>query len=187
MRVEAVVGSRMRPIPGRSEEGAVGPDPRCGVCSKEVAGGGFGVWRLLAAPPVPARRGRRRLGDPEGCAAARLVKRPRPSPLKRRVQSEVQPPPRARVRQDVRGRGRCVPSASGGRRSAANKMVAAVKFIDIVVAGKKDGKVLVDHVSSGKGELAERQQKLAQMLSHLTKNTEKFSVAVYITNQGVFF
>jgi meiotic recombination protein DMC1 len=38
---------------------------------------------------------------------------------------------------------------------------------------------------SGRGELAERQQKLAQMLSRLTKIAEEFNVAVYITNQGV--
>ncbi|KAM0877490.1 hypothetical protein ACQ4PT_035451 [Festuca glaucescens] len=36
---------------------------------------------------------------------------------------------------------------------------------------------------SGRGELAERQQKLAQMLSRLTKIAEQFNVAVYITNQ----
>uniref|UniRef100_A0A0E0BNV0 RecA family profile 2 domain-containing protein n=1 Tax=Oryza glumipatula TaxID=40148 RepID=A0A0E0BNV0_9ORYZ len=38
---------------------------------------------------------------------------------------------------------------------------------------------------SGRGELAERQQKLAQMLSHLTKIAEEFNVAVYITNQVI--
>ncbi|KAL6007267.1 Meiotic recombination protein dmc1 [Asimina triloba] len=36
---------------------------------------------------------------------------------------------------------------------------------------------------SGRGELAERQQKLAQMLSRLIKIAEEFNVAVYITNQ----
>ncbi|XVF38297.1 hypothetical protein REPUB_Repub20aG0088600 [Reevesia pubescens] len=43
---------------------------------------------------------------------------------------------------------------------------------------------------TGRGELAERQQKLAQMLSRLTKIAEEFNVAVYMTNQdpggGVF-
>ncbi|KAG2568160.1 hypothetical protein PVAP13_7NG295924 [Panicum virgatum] len=38
---------------------------------------------------------------------------------------------------------------------------------------------------SGRGELAEHQQKLAQMLSHLTKIAEEFNVAVYITNQVI--
>ncbi|KAM0839130.1 hypothetical protein ACQ4PT_060509 [Festuca glaucescens] len=38
---------------------------------------------------------------------------------------------------------------------------------------------------SGRGELAERQQKLAQMLSRLTKIAEEFNVAVYITNQVI--
>ncbi|KAK8623740.1 hypothetical protein V6N13_065103 [Hibiscus sabdariffa] len=37
---------------------------------------------------------------------------------------------------------------------------------------------------TGRGELAERQQKLAQMLSRLTKIAEEFNVAVYMTNQG---
>lgn len=38
---------------------------------------------------------------------------------------------------------------------------------------------------SGRGELAERQQKLARMMSCLTKLAEEFNVAVYITNQVV--
>ncbi|PUZ43683.1 hypothetical protein GQ55_8G027700 [Panicum hallii var. hallii] len=38
---------------------------------------------------------------------------------------------------------------------------------------------------SGRGELAERQQKLAQMLSRLTKIAEELNVAVYITNQVI--
>ncbi|KAG5492905.1 hypothetical protein JKF63_01485 [Porcisia hertigi] len=38
---------------------------------------------------------------------------------------------------------------------------------------------------SGRGELAERQQKLAKMLSQLMKIAEEFNVAVYITNQVV--
>ncbi|KAK6913993.1 DNA recombination and repair protein Rad51-like, C-terminal, partial [Dillenia turbinata] len=38
---------------------------------------------------------------------------------------------------------------------------------------------------SGRGELAERQQKLAQMLSRLTKIAEEFNVAVYLTNQVI--
>ncbi|KAI8616211.1 HsLim15 [Chytriomyces sp. MP71] len=36
---------------------------------------------------------------------------------------------------------------------------------------------------SGRGELAERQQKLGQMLARLTKLAEEFNVAVFITNQ----
>lgn len=36
---------------------------------------------------------------------------------------------------------------------------------------------------SGRGELADRQQKLAQMLSRLQKISEEFNVAVFITNQ----
>ncbi|XP_023156195.1 meiotic recombination protein DMC1 homolog B [Zea mays] len=38
---------------------------------------------------------------------------------------------------------------------------------------------------SGRGELAELQQKIAQMLSRLTKIAEEFNVAVYITNQVI--
>lgn len=38
---------------------------------------------------------------------------------------------------------------------------------------------------SGRGELAERQQKLGKMLSQLTKIAEEFNVVVYITNQVV--
>ena len=38
---------------------------------------------------------------------------------------------------------------------------------------------------SGRGELAERQQKLAQMLSRLIKMAEEFNIAVFITNQVV--
>lgn len=38
---------------------------------------------------------------------------------------------------------------------------------------------------SGRGELAERQQKLARMLSHLIKIAEQFNVAVWLTNQVV--
>ncbi|KAJ3384221.1 Meiotic recombination protein dmc1 [Entophlyctis sp. JEL0112] len=36
---------------------------------------------------------------------------------------------------------------------------------------------------SGRGELAERQQKLGTMMARLTKLAEEFNVAVYITNQ----
>lgn len=36
---------------------------------------------------------------------------------------------------------------------------------------------------SGRGELADRQQKLAQMLSRLQKVSEEYNVAVFITNQ----
>ncbi|CAD2216532.1 meiotic recombination protein DMC1 [Angomonas deanei] len=38
---------------------------------------------------------------------------------------------------------------------------------------------------SGRGELAERQQKLGKMLSHLMKIAEEYNVAVFITNQVV--
>ncbi|XP_024533828.1 meiotic recombination protein DMC1 homolog [Selaginella moellendorffii] len=38
---------------------------------------------------------------------------------------------------------------------------------------------------SGRGELAERQQKLAQMLSRLIKIAEEFNVAVFLTNQVI--
>eukprot|EP00897_Mesotaenium_endlicherianum_P005170 jgi/Mesen1/4681/ME000241S03720 len=38
---------------------------------------------------------------------------------------------------------------------------------------------------SGRGELAERQQKLGQMLSRLTKIAEEFNVAVFLTNQVI--
>lgn len=38
---------------------------------------------------------------------------------------------------------------------------------------------------SGRGELAERQQKLGRMLSKLTKIAEEFNIAVVITNQGL--
>lgn len=36
---------------------------------------------------------------------------------------------------------------------------------------------------SGRSELAERQQKLAQMLARLQKMSEEFNVAIFITNQ----
>ena len=36
---------------------------------------------------------------------------------------------------------------------------------------------------SGRGELSERQQKLAQMMSKLQKISEEYNVAVFITNQ----
>ncbi|XP_046285409.1 meiotic recombination protein DMC1/LIM15 homolog isoform X2 [Marmota monax] len=36
---------------------------------------------------------------------------------------------------------------------------------------------------SGRGELAERQQKLAQMLSRLQKISEEYNVAIFVTNQ----
>ncbi|GJP32863.1 hypothetical protein CLOM_g17457 [Closterium sp. NIES-68] len=38
---------------------------------------------------------------------------------------------------------------------------------------------------TGRGELAERQQKLAQMLSRITKISEEFNVAVFLTNQVI--
>ena len=37
----------------------------------------------------------------------------------------------------------------------------------------------------GRGQLADRQQKLGRMLSHLVKLAEEFNIAVYITNQVV--
>lgn len=39
---------------------------------------------------------------------------------------------------------------------------------------------------SGRGELAERQQKLNQMLAKLMRIAEEFNVAVFITNQVYF-
>lgn len=36
---------------------------------------------------------------------------------------------------------------------------------------------------SGRGELAERQQKLGVMLNRLLKLSEEYNVAVYVTNQ----
>lgn len=36
---------------------------------------------------------------------------------------------------------------------------------------------------SGRGELADRQQKLAQMMSRLQKISEEYNIAVFITNQ----
>jgi meiotic recombination protein DMC1 len=36
---------------------------------------------------------------------------------------------------------------------------------------------------SGRGELAERQQKLGLMLNRLLKVSEEFNIAVYVTNQ----
>lgn len=39
---------------------------------------------------------------------------------------------------------------------------------------------------SGRGELSERQQKLNVMLSRLSKLSEEFNVAVFMTNQCVF-
>lgn len=36
---------------------------------------------------------------------------------------------------------------------------------------------------SGRGELADRQQKLAQFLARLQKLSEEYNVAVFITNQ----
>ncbi|KAL9716515.1 Meiotic recombination protein dmc1 [Leucoagaricus gongylophorus] len=36
---------------------------------------------------------------------------------------------------------------------------------------------------SGRGELSERQQKLAQMLSKLTKLSEEYNIAILLTNQ----
>nr|XP_054763692.1 meiotic recombination protein DMC1/LIM15 homolog [Lytechinus pictus] len=36
---------------------------------------------------------------------------------------------------------------------------------------------------SGRGELADRQQKLAQLLSNLQKISEEYNVAVFVTNQ----
>lgn len=38
---------------------------------------------------------------------------------------------------------------------------------------------------SGRGELADRQQKLGKVMSMLTKIAEEFQIAVYITNQVV--
>lgn len=38
----------------------------------------------------------------------------------------------------------------------------------------------------GRGELADRQQKLAQMLSRLQKISEEFNVSVFITNQVTY-
>lgn len=59
------------------------------------------------------------------------------------------------------------------------------RFSDCIVQvffSQKNLSVRVDF--SGRGELAERQQKLGQMLSKLMKVAEEFNVAVLITNQG---
>ncbi|MBZ3872523.1 Meiotic recombination protein DMC1/LIM15-like protein [Sciurus carolinensis] len=57
-------------------------------------------------------------------------------------------------------------------KEAANKLI----IIDSIMALFR-----VDF--SGRGELAERQQKLAQMLSRLQKISEEYNVAVFVTNQ----
>ena len=55
---------------------------------------------------------------------------------------------------------------------------ALVKIIDSIIALFR-----VDY--SGRGELADRQQKLGKMLNRLTKIAEEFNVAILITNQGL--
>ncbi|KNZ75030.1 Meiotic recombination protein dmc1 [Termitomyces sp. J132] len=53
---------------------------------------------------------------------------------------------------------------------------AGLKIIDSIMALFR-----VDY--SGRGELSERQQKLAQMLSKLTKLSEEYNIAILLTNQ----
>ena len=57
---------------------------------------------------------------------------------------------------------------------------AALQIIDSIIALFR-----VDY--SGRGELAERQQKLNQMLGRLIKFADEYNVAVVITNQCVKF
>lgn len=64
-------------------------------------------------------------------------------------------------------------------------LLSLLKFVSFIVA-----LILVDSIMalfrvdySGRGELADRQQKLNKMLSSLTKMSEQYNVAVVITNQ----
>lgn len=57
-------------------------------------------------------------------------------------------------------------------------------FLEYIVAQVVDSIMALFRVDfSGRGELADRQQKLAQMLSRLQKVSEEYNVAVFITNQ----
>lgn len=61
-------------------------------------------------------------------------------------------------------------------RFAEEKGVYRVLIVDSIIA-------LFRNDYSGRGELAERQQKLNQMLGRLMKIAEEFNMAVFITNQ----
>ncbi|CAB1338259.1 unnamed protein product [Coregonus sp. 'balchen'] len=59
-----------------------------------------------------------------------------------------------------------------------------MELLDFVAAKfHEEGGVFKLLIFSGRGELAERQQKLAQMLSRLQKISEEYNVAVFVTNQ----
>lgn len=66
-------------------------------------------------------------------------------------------------------------------------VLAAAKMMEekyaLIVVDSATALFRVDFM--GRGQLSERQQKLGQFLSHLTKLAEEFGVAVYITNQVV--
>uniref|UniRef100_A0A8B9KRG4 Meiotic recombination protein DMC1/LIM15 homolog n=1 Tax=Astyanax mexicanus TaxID=7994 RepID=A0A8B9KRG4_ASTMX len=65
-----------------------------------------------------------------------------------------------------------------------------MELLDFVAAKFHEEAGIIDSIMalfrvdfSGRGELAERQQKLAQMLSRLQKISEEYNVAVFVTNQ----
>uniref|UniRef100_A0A8C6SHY3 DNA meiotic recombinase 1 n=1 Tax=Neogobius melanostomus TaxID=47308 RepID=A0A8C6SHY3_9GOBI len=65
-----------------------------------------------------------------------------------------------------------------------------MELLDFVAAKFHEEGGIIDSIMalfrvdfSGRGELAERQQKLAQMLSRLQKISEEYNVAVFVTNQ----
>ncbi|KAG6879856.1 Meiotic recombination protein dmc1 [Termitomyces sp. T32_za158] len=79
-----------------------------------------------------------------------------------------------------------LPPELGG---AAGKM-ELINECSMRFAEDKDFKLLVWCIMalfrvdySGRGELSERQQKLAQMLSKLTKLSEEYNIAILLTNQ----
>ena len=57
------------------------------------------------------------------------------------------------------------------------------KFAQAAILRLRGSQIIFRVDFSGRGELAERQQKLAQLLSRLQKISEEYNVAVIITNQ----
>eukprot|EP00762_Andalucia_godoyi_P003161 ANDGO_01113.mRNA.1 Meiotic recombination protein DMC1 homolog len=72
------------------------------------------------------------------------------------------------------------------------QQMAAIPFIAARMAEDTYRLLVIDSIMapfrtdfSGRGELADRQQKLSKYLSHLIKIAEEFNVAVFITNQVI--
>ena len=70
------------------------------------------------------------------------------------------------------------------------QQMSALTYLPSLLVKDKFSLIIIDSITAlfradftGRGELADRQQKLGQHLSHLIKLSEEYNLTVFITNQ----